>query len=160
MRHTPRMHPRNVEVQDALRRAGVDSPIVVLDEHARTAALAAAQLGCPVAAIANSLVFLADGEPLLVMASGAARVDTDVIARAVGAGTVAKADAGQVRAATGQAIGGVAPTGHPSPLRTLVDEDLRAHEQVWAAGGTPDTILALTFDELVSLTGGTVTTVR
>lgn len=154
------MHPRNLEVQDALHRAGVDARIVVLDEHARTAALAAAQLGCPVAAIANSLVFLADGEPLLVMASGAARVDTDVIARAVGATTVTKADAGQVRAATGQVIGGVAPTGHPAPLRTLVDEELRAHEQVWAAGGTPDTILPLTFDDLVSLTGGTVTAVR
>lgn len=154
------MHPRNREVQDALRRAGIGSEIVVLDEHARTAVLAAGQLGCPVAAIANSLVFVADGEPLLVMASGAARVDTDVIARAVGAGEVAKASAGQVRSATGQAIGGVAPTGHPLPLRTLIDEDLRAQEEIWAAGGTPDTVFALTFDQLVLLTGGTVTAVR
>lgn len=154
------MHPRNHEVQDALHRAGIDSRIVVLDEHARTAALAAQQLGCPVAAIANSLVFLADGEPLLVMASGAARVDTAVVARAVGAAEVGKADAGQVRAATGQAIGGVAPTGHPRPLRTLVDEDLRTHEEVWAAGGTPDTVFPLTFEQLVQLTGGAVTAVR
>ncbi|GAA1185418.1 YbaK/EbsC family protein [Ornithinimicrobium humiphilum] len=154
------MHPRNVEVQDALHRAGIDSSIVVLDSHARTAVLAAEQLGCEVAAIANSLVFLADDEPLLVMASGAARVDTDVIARAVGATAVRKADADQVRAATGQAIGGVAPTGHPAPLRTLVDEDLRAHDEVWAAGGTPDTVFPLTFDQLVALTGGTVTAVR
>jgi prolyl-tRNA editing enzyme YbaK/EbsC (Cys-tRNA(Pro) deacylase) len=154
------MHPRNREVQDALHRAGIDSRLVVLDDHARTAVLAAEQLGCPVAAIANSLVFMADGEPLLVMASGAARVDTAVVARAVGAAEVSKADAGQVRAATGQAIGGVAPTGHPQPLRTLVDEDLRAHEQVWAAGGTPDTVFPIGFEQLVTLTGGAVRAVR
>ena len=154
------MHPRNREVQDALHRAGVDSEIVRLDEHARTAVLAAEQLGCPVAAIANSLVFLADGEPLLVMTSGAARVDTAVVARAVGATQVDKAGADQVRAATGQVIGGVAPAGHPRPLRTLVDEDLRAQPTVWAAGGTPDTIVPMTFDQLVRLTDGTVTAVR
>lgn len=154
------MHPRNREVQEALRAAHVDSEIVVLDEHARTAVLAAEQLGCDVAAIANSLVFLADDEPLLVMASGAARVDTEVIARAVGASRVVKADAQQVRSATGQAIGGVAPTGHARPLRTLVDEDLRAHDRVWAAAGTPDTVFPLTFDQLVALTGGAVTAVR
>jgi prolyl-tRNA editing enzyme YbaK/EbsC (Cys-tRNA(Pro) deacylase) len=154
------MRPRNQTVQDALHAAGVDSRIQVLDEHARTAVLAAEQLGCAVGAIANSLVFLADGEPLLVMASGSARVDTTVIADAVGAATVAKAGAEQVRAATGQAIGGVAPTGHPAPLRTVVDEDLRAHGTVWAAGGTPDSIVALTFDQLVSVTGGRVIRVR
>lgn len=154
------MHPRNEEVQAALRAKGVDSPIVVLDVHARTAALAAEQLGCEVAAIANSLVFRADDEPLLVMASGAARVDTAVIAASVGAERVAKADADQVRAATGQAIGGVAPTGHPAPIRTLVDPELQAFETVWAAGGTPDTVVELTFDQLVSVTGGTVTKVR
>lgn len=154
------MHPRNREVQDALERAGIGARLVVLDEHARTAVLAAEQLGCEVAAIANSLVFLADDAPLLVMASGAARVDTEVIARAVGADRVDKASAEQVRAATGQAIGGVAPTGHPRPLRTLVDEDLRAHDEVWAAGGTPDTVFPMTFDQLVSLTDGTVTRVR
>lgn len=154
------MHPRNIEVQDALRAAGIASRIVVLEAHARTAALAAQQLGCEVAAIANSLLFLADGEPLLVMASGAARVDTDVVAAAVGAATVAKAGADQVRAATGQVIGGVAPAGHPHRLRTLVDEDLRAHPQVWAAGGTPDTVFPMTFEQLVALTGGEVVRVR
>ena len=154
------MHPRNVEVQRALRAAGIGSEIVVLDAHARTAALAAEQLGCEVAAIANSLVFVADDEPVLVMASGAARVDTDVVAAALGAATVGKAGADQVRAATGQVIGGVAPTGHPRPLRTLVDEDLQAHDQVWAAGGTPDTVFPLTFEQLVALTGGRVARVR
>ena len=154
------MRARNQTVQDALRDDGVDARIQVLDDHARTAVLAAEQLGCPVAAIANSLVFMADGAPLLVMASGAARVDTAVIARAVGAGSVVKATAEQVRAATGQVIGGVAPTGHPTRLLTLVDEDLREHGTVWAAGGTPDTIVPLTFDELVVVTRGAVTRVR
>jgi prolyl-tRNA editing enzyme YbaK/EbsC (Cys-tRNA(Pro) deacylase) len=154
------MRARNQTVQDALRDDGVDAQIQVLDDHARTAVLAAEQLGCPVAAIANSLVFMADGAPLLVMASGAARVETAVIARAVGAGSVVKATAEQVRAATGQVIGGVAPTGHPTRLRTLVDEDLREHGTVWAAGGTPDTIVPLTFDELVVVTRGAVTRVR
>ncbi len=154
------MHPRNVEVRRALRAAGIGSEIVVLDAHARTAALAAGQLGCEVAAIANSLVFVADDEPVLVMASGAARVDTAVVAVALGAASVGKAAAAQVLAATGQVIGGVAPAGHPRRLRALVDEDLRAHAQVWAAGGTPDTVFPLTFDELVTLTGGTVARVR
>lgn len=154
------MRPRNQVVQDALRAAGVDAAVRVLDEHARTAALAAEHLACPVGAIANSLVFLADDAPLLVMASGAARVDTEVIAAAVDARAVTKATAEQVRAATGQVIGGVAPTGHPSPLRTLVDEQLRSYDPVWAAGGTPDSIVPLTFDELVRVTGGEVARVR
>ena len=154
------MHPRNQVVQDALRAADIPAQIEVLSEHARTAALAAKQLGCDVAAIANSLVFMADSEPLLVMASGAARVNTDVIAAVVGAESVVKASADQVRAATGQAIGGVAPTGHPTPLRTLVDPDLGAHDTIWAAGGTPDTIVPLTFPQLVLVTAGHVTPVR
>lgn len=154
------MHPRNQEVHDALLAKGVDSPIVVLDAQARTAALAAEQLGCEVAAIANSLVFVADGEPLLVMTSGAARVDTAVIAAAIGAESVDKANAAQVKAASGQVIGGVAPVGHPAPLRTLVDEDLASHDTVWTAGGTPETVVELTFADLVAVTGGTVTRVR
>lgn len=154
------MHPRNDEVRSALLAAGIDSPIVRLDVHARTAALAAEQLGCEVAAIANSLVCLADGDPLLVMSSGGARVDLAVIARAVGATEVTMAKAPAVREATGQAIGGVAPTGHPAPLRALVDEDLRPHATIWAAGGTPDTVVQLTFDQLVSVTGGTISRVR
>lgn len=154
------MRPRNQIVQDAFHAAGVEAEIRLLDEHARTAPLAAEQLGCPVGAIANSLVFMADDEPLLVMASGAARVDTDVIAAAVGAAAVTKASADQVRAATGQVIGGVAPAGHPAPLRTLVDEDLRAFDEIWAAGGTPDSIVPMTFADLLRVTGGEVTRVR
>lgn len=154
------MHPRNQTVQQALQAAGVTSEIKVLDEHVSTAALAAGQLGCEVAAIANSLVLMADDQPLLVMASGAARVDTAIIAEAVGAASVTMARPDQVRAATGQVIGGVAPTGHPAPLETLVDPELEAHETIWAAGGTADTIVPLTFRQLVDITDGQVTPVR
>lgn len=118
------MHPTNQVVLDAVAAAGIEPRMVWLDEHARTAVLAAEQIGCDVAAIANSLVFDCDGEPLLVMASGAALVDTDLVARTLGAGRVERAGAAFVREATGMAIGGVAPTGHPTPLRTLVDVEL------------------------------------
>lgn len=160
MGHTRLMHRTNQIVLDAVTAAGITPAMVWLDEHARTAPLAAAQIGCEVGAIANSLIFACDGEPLLVMASGAARVDTALIARTLGAGSVERADAAFVRAATGQAIGGVAPTGHPAPLRTLVDVDLQAYDEIWAAGGTPDTVMALSYDDLVRLTGGTPTRVR
>lgn len=154
------MHPTNQRVLDAVSAAGITPRMIWLDEHARTAPLAAAQIGCEVAAIANSLIFDADGEAVLVMASGAARVDTDLVARTLGVGKVERAGAALVREATGMAIGGVAPTGHPSRLRTLVDTDLQAFDEVWAAGGTPDTVMALTFEDLVRLTGGTPARVR
>lgn len=154
------MHPTNQVVLDAVAAAGIEPRMVWLDEHARTAVLAAEQIGCDVAAIANSLVFDCDGEPLLVMASGAARVDTDLVARTLGVGRVERAGAALVREATGMAIGGVAPTGHPTPLRTLVDVELERFAEVWAAGGTPDTVMALTYAELVALTGGTPAVVR
>lgn len=128
----------------------------MLPDAASTAPLAAAALGVEVGAIANSLVFWSDGEPLLVMTSGAHRVDTAALAERLGRGKIARATADQVRDATGQAIGGVAPTGHPTSLVTIVDEALAAFPQIWAAGGTPHTVFPLTFDELVHVTGGTV----
>jgi prolyl-tRNA editing enzyme YbaK/EbsC (Cys-tRNA(Pro) deacylase) len=143
-------------VRDALRAAGVAGRIVVLPDAASTAPLAAAALGVPVGAIANSLVFWSDGEPLLVMTSGAHRVDTAALARRLGRGHIRRATPEQVREATGQAIGGVAPTGHPGPLTTVVDEDLAGFEEIWAAGGTPHTVFPLRFDQLVRLTAGTV----
>jgi len=143
-------------VHDSLRAAGITGEIVVLPDAASTAALAAAALGIEVGAIANSLVFWSDGEPLLVMTSGAHRVDTAALAERLGRDTIRRATPEQVRDATGQAIGGVAPTGHPAPLTTIVDEDLAAFDEIWAAGGTPHTVFPLSYDELVSLTGGTV----
>lgn len=153
---TENLHPRSRIVADRLADAGIPGKIVVLPDAASTAALAAAALGIEVGAIANSLVFLADGEPLLVMTSGAHRVDTAALAERIGRTRITRASADDVRAATGQAIGGVAPTGHPAPLETLVDRDLADYDEIWAAGGTPHTVFPLTFDQLVALTEGTV----
>jgi prolyl-tRNA editing enzyme YbaK/EbsC (Cys-tRNA(Pro) deacylase) len=143
-------------VAQRLTEQGMAGKIVVLPDAASTAALAAAALGVEVGAIANSLVFFSDGEPLLVMTSGAHRVDTAALAERLGRGSIDRATPEQVRAATGQPIGGVAPTGHPAPLTTIVDEALAGYPELWAAGGTPHTVFPLTFDELVALTGGTV----
>ncbi len=143
-------------MHDALRAAGIPGEIVVLPDSAATAAQAAAALGVEVGAIANSLVFWSDGEPLLVMTSGAHRVDTTALAGRLGRQIIERATAQQVRDATGQAIGGVAPAGHPAPLPTVVDEALSAYPEIWAAAGTPHTVFPLTFDELVALTGGEV----
>nr|WP_218853127.1 YbaK/EbsC family protein [Microbacterium immunditiarum] len=150
------MPTRSRLVHDSLRAVGITGDIVVLPDAASTAPLAAAALGVEVGAIANSLVFWSDGEPLLVMTSGAHRVDTAALAERLGRTSIKRATPEQVREATGQAIGGVAPTGHPSPLTTIVDEDLAPYPEIWAAGGTPHTVFPLTFDELVRLTNGTV----
>ena len=127
----------------------------ILDESARTAAQAAAQLGVAVAQIANSLVFDADGEPLLVLTSGAHRVDTAKVAALVGVARLRRASPEFVRTHIGQVIGGVAPLGHPAPLRTLVDTALGGYPEVWAAGGVPPAVFPSTYAELVRVTGGT-----
>ena len=153
---TAHLPARSRLVHDSLRAAGINGDIVVLPDAAATAPLAAAALGVDVGAIANSLVFWSDGEPLLVMTSGAHRVDTTALAERLGRGGIRRATPEQVRDATGQAIGGVAPTGHPAPLVTVIDEDLAAYPEIWAAGGTPHTVFPMTFGELVALTGGSV----
>lgn len=157
-----REHPSVRKVVAGLAEAGFPESaagIRVLDDEVRTAALAAAALGIEVGAIANSLVFAAvrDGErsALLVMTSGSHRADQRVLAGLVGADKVERADAGFVRTHTGQAIGGVAPIGHPAPIRTLVDVALRRYAQVWAAGGHPKTVFPINPDGLVELTAGT-----
>ncbi|MFC0861036.1 YbaK/EbsC family protein [Sphaerimonospora cavernae] len=150
-----KLHPNAARVAEALRSHGVAGQVKVLGEAAPTAATAAAQLGCEIGAIANSLIFDADGSPLLVLTSGAHRVDTAAIAELVGARKVRRATPEFVREHTGQPIGGVAPVGHPAPIRTLVDNWLSKHDVVWAAGGHPHTVFPTTFDELVGITGGT-----
>lgn len=153
-----RTHPAVVRVTDRLAELGATDTagrVRVLDAAAHTAALAAAQLGVEVAQIANSLVFAADGAPLLVLASGGHRVDTAKVAALVGATSVDRADADFVRTHTGFAIGGVAPVGHPEPLRTLVDTALERYDVVWAAAGHPHTVFPTTYAELLRLTGGT-----
>lgn len=146
-------------VTRALRAAGIDGEVRVLPETAPTAAAAARQLGCPVGAIANSLVFDADGSALLVLTSGAHRVDTDALAARLGVGAIRRATAAFVRERTGQAIGGVAPLGHPAPVRTLVDAALAEYAVIWAAAGHHRTVFPTDFDRLVAATAARVVAV-
>jgi prolyl-tRNA editing enzyme YbaK/EbsC (Cys-tRNA(Pro) deacylase) len=151
-------HPNVTLVIEALRAGGADPARIermrVLPDAVSTAAAAAAALGVEVGQIANSLVFAADGAPLLVLTSGAHRVDTGKVAALIGVQQVKRATPEFVRAATGQVIGGVAPVGHPAPLRTLVDRALAQYDEVWAAGGIPHAVFPTTFDELLAVTGG------
>ncbi len=131
-------------------------PVSTFPEGTRTAVDAANAIGCSVAQIVKSLVFRKEGgDPLLVVASGTNRVDEAKVAALVGEG-IGKADAAFVREKTGFAIGGVPPAGHTAPIETLVDEDLLAHDEIWAAAGTPRTVFPLTPDELVAMTSGRV----
>jgi prolyl-tRNA editing enzyme YbaK/EbsC (Cys-tRNA(Pro) deacylase) len=149
------MHKTAEHVANELAALGVKGQVRELAEPAPTAASAAAQLGCEVGAIANSLLFNADGEPLLVLTSGAHRVDTAKVAAELGVEKVRRADPDFVYASTGQRIGGVAPIGHPKPVRTLVDVALRSYDIVWAAAGHVHTVFPTTFDQLVRITSGT-----
>lgn len=151
-----RVHANCLAVESVLVAAGLPGRVQILPDAAPTAAAAAALVGTDVGAIANSLVFAtAEGEPLLVLTSGAHRVDTAKVAALVGTAKLSRATPEFVYAATGQRIGGVAPVGHPEPLRTIVDVALAEYPQVWAAGGIPHAVFPTTFDELVRLTDGT-----
>jgi len=152
---SPKEHPRVAEVARLLHAAGATGIVRHLPDSARTAAAAADQLGVEVGAIANSLVFDVDGNPLLVLTSGAHRVDETLVATLLGVPRIARATPEFVRRHTGQAIGGVAPIGHPEPIGTLVDIELARYDQVWAAAGHPHTVFPTTYDELLRLTGGT-----
>lgn len=143
-----------IRVRQALSVAGVSSEIRRLDDSARTAKEAAAALGIEVGQIASSLVFISSGNPILVIASGAHRVDTHRLATMLEVAEVTKASANEVRAATGFAIGGVAPVGHPEPLRTIVDIALSRYDEVWAAGGHPHYVFPTSYDELLRITAG------
>lgn len=149
--------PAVERVRAALAQAGMQPAIVELPGAARTAVAAAEFLGCEVAQIANSLVFRAaqSNRAVLVMSSGARRVDTARLAEVVGE-PISKADAQFVRNTTGFAIGGVAPVGHAAASITFVERSLAAYPEIWAAAGHPNTVFRLTFDELVRLTCGRV----
>ena len=134
--------------------AGVAGAVRRLDDSARTAVQAAAALGIEVGQIASSLIFMADGRPILVIASGGHRVDTNMVAALLAVQKVTKATADEVRAATGFAIGGVAPVGHPEPLRTIIDIALSQYGVVWAAAGHPHYVFPTSYDELLRMTGG------
>jgi prolyl-tRNA editing enzyme YbaK/EbsC (Cys-tRNA(Pro) deacylase) len=149
------MHRNAEHVASELRSLGVAGEVRELPAPAPTAATAAAQLGCELGAIANSLVFSADGAPLLILTCGAHRVDTAKVAAEVGVEKLGRADPEFVHASTGQRIGGVAPVGHPQPIRTLVDTALERYEVVWAAAGHAHTVFPTSFAELVRITSGT-----
>jgi prolyl-tRNA editing enzyme YbaK/EbsC (Cys-tRNA(Pro) deacylase) len=143
-----------IRVRERLALLGASGEVRRLDDSARTAKEAADALGIEVGQIASSLIFLADGAPVLVIASGGHRVDTQMLAAILEVAVIGKASADDVRAATSFAIGGVAPVGHPEPLRTIVDIALSRFDEVWAAGGHPHYVFPTSYDELLRITGG------
>ncbi|WP_083441455.1 YbaK/EbsC family protein [Nitriliruptor alkaliphilus] len=138
------------------RTLGLDPEVRTFPAGTRTAADAAAAIGCDVAAIVKSLVFIADGRAVLALTSGANRADEAALAAAIGASSLRKADADEVRTATGYAIGGTPPFGHDTPLPVACDRDLTALDEVWAAAGTPSTVFPLTPAQLLTATGARV----
>jgi prolyl-tRNA editing enzyme YbaK/EbsC (Cys-tRNA(Pro) deacylase) len=134
---------------DRLTEAGLDVQVRELPASTRTAVEAAAAVGADVGQIVKSLVFVADGQPVLCLCAGDRRVDTGALGE-----SVRQATADEVRAATGFAIGGVPPLGHDSPLRTVVDESLSRFETVWCAAGTPNAVFETRLDELVAAIPG------
>jgi prolyl-tRNA editing enzyme YbaK/EbsC (Cys-tRNA(Pro) deacylase) len=147
-------------VRTALVERGVADTVTVLDDEVPTAVDAARVLDCDVAAIANSLVFDTGGSPLLILASGAARVDTKLVAAALGMDRIRRAGAHFVLTHTGQAIGGVAPVGHPAQIRTVLDRSLAGHPVLWAGAGDHRAMFSIGFDDLRRITSAVVMDVR
>lgn len=133
-------HPNLARVIAAAASAGLPIEVQRFPQGTRTAADAARAVGCDVAQIVKSLVFVADGEPVIALVSGADQLDPVRLAAATGASAVRRADGDEARDATGFAIGGVPPIGHARPLTVLMDERLLAHDLVWAAAGLPDAV--------------------
>ena len=153
--------PSAQKVEDWLTARNLAGRVTEMPDSTRTSAEAAVAIGCTVAQIAKTLLFRGreSGQPLLVIASGANRVDEAKVAALVGE-RIARPDADYVRNATGYVIGGVPPVGHAAPITTLIDADLLALDPIWAAAGTPFAVFRLTADELVSLSGGQVVDVK
>ena len=141
--------------REAHSARGGTGEIVILPESVHTAALAAAALGCPVGAIANSLLFDAGGTPALILTSGSHRVDTRLTAERIGVDALRRATPEFVREHTGQVIGGVSPIAHPGPVPTWIDTELRQYDVIWAAAGHPAAVYSTTYDELLEMTGAT-----
>jgi len=148
-------HPSISRFREELARRGGTGRVVVLPDSVHTAALAAEALGCEVGAIANSLLFDADGSPVLILTSGAHRVDTRKVAAELGVEKLGRAAPEFVREHTGQVIGGVSPIAHPTPVPTYIDPWLERYDEVWAAAGHPSAVFSTSYDELVHLTGAT-----
>lgn len=146
------MHPRVSEFVEAARdRYGIEIDPHEFDEGTKTAQDAADAIGCDVAQIASSLVFVVDDEPVIVVTSGANRVSEDRLADVLDADAVRMAEPGEVREATGWSIGGVPPFCHDSDLRVLIDETLLAHDEVWAAAGTPQGVFPIDPERIVAI---------
>jgi prolyl-tRNA editing enzyme YbaK/EbsC (Cys-tRNA(Pro) deacylase) len=145
---------------EAAAAKGLHPDVRRFPQGTKTAEDAARAVGCDVAQIVKSLVFLADGWPVLALTSGRNRVDTERLGHTLRATTVRRATPEEARAATGFAVGGTPPFGHPSPVRTVLDEDLLAYPEVWAAAGTPDFVFPLTPAVLMRASGATVATFR
>ena len=150
----PQRRPSVERVQNYLRECGLEIRVLEMDRSTRTAQLAAQAIGTELGSIVKSLVFLADGEPTLVLVAGNRRVDPDKLKSLLGARRVMIANADQVRQATGFAIGGVPPIAHDHPLRTLIDKNLSHFETVYAAAGSPQAIFPIAYGQLVTLTDG------
>ena len=138
--------------------SGLDVEVQRYPDGTRTAADAAAAVGCEIDQIVKSLVFMADVRPILILCSGARRVDEEKLAEYIGT-EIRIAGASEVRAATGYAIGGTPPLGHTVPLKTVVDPHLLEFEEIWAAAGTPDSVFPIQPKELVKATSGAVVAV-
>jgi prolyl-tRNA editing enzyme YbaK/EbsC (Cys-tRNA(Pro) deacylase) len=155
--HGPgQLHPGLARVVAAAANAGLAIEVERFPDGTRTAADAARAVGCNVAQIVKSLVFIADGEPVIALLSGADRLDPERLAAAVGATVVRRADGDEARAATGFAIGGVPPIGHARPLTIVMDERLLAYDLVWAAAGLPDAVFKAPPRELRAAAGASV----
>jgi len=150
------LHRNARRVQEVLEAAGSPARVLDVESSARTAGDPAQSLGVEAAPIAKSLVFVADGEPVLLLVAGDHRVDPERASRALGVNGIKKADAEVVRETTSFPIGGVAPVGHPRPMRTVVDESLERFDVIWAAAGTPNAVFPTSLDELTTLTSGVI----
>jgi prolyl-tRNA editing enzyme YbaK/EbsC (Cys-tRNA(Pro) deacylase) len=147
-------------VKRALTALGAKDTVTVFESKVPTAAAAAATLGCDVAAITNSLVFDLGGTPLLILASGAAKVDVHKVAEQLGTGKIRRASPEFVLEHTGQEVGGVAPVGHPEKIRTLLDESLAAHRVLWAGAGDHNSMFSISYEDLHRITGAEEMPVR
>jgi prolyl-tRNA editing enzyme YbaK/EbsC (Cys-tRNA(Pro) deacylase) len=159
-RDPSQLHASLARVVAAAAAAGLTIEVQRFPEGTRTAVDAARAVGCDVAQIVKSLVFLADGEPVIALVSGADRLDPARLAAALGATVVRRADGEEARAATGFAIGGVPPIGHVRSMTILMDERLLSHDLVWAAAGLPDAVFKAPPRELQAAAGARVADLR
>lgn len=149
----PNLHSSAARVATLLRERGVRGPFREFSESTKTAVDAARTLGCEVGAIASCLVFKLDDETIVVLKSGSLRINSLLFATIAGGGVLRRANAEEVRVATGQPIGGVSPVGWPTRPRVFIDDSLSAYDVIWSACGTPNAVFATTYAELRELTG-------